>query len=116
MEILDRYIEQLLKESTPQAPMWNIEKIKAGKKPSWNYIDGCMIKAVVELYQITGKPSYLEFADHFISYFVNEDGSIRSYHPEEYNLDNVNAGKTLFDLYRLTGHEKYRRAMDTIYS
>ena len=89
MEILDRYIEQLLKESTPQAPMWNIEKIKAGKKPSWNYIDGCMIKAVVELYQITGKPSYLEFADHFISYFVNEDGSIRSYHPEEYNLDNV---------------------------
>lgn len=34
MEILDRYIEQLLKESTPQAPMWNIEKIKAGKKPS----------------------------------------------------------------------------------
>ena len=49
MEILDRYIEQLLKESTPQAPMWNIEKIKAGKKPSWNYIDGCMIKAVVEL-------------------------------------------------------------------
>lgn len=106
MEILDRYIEQLLKESTPQAPMWNIEKIKAGKKPSWNYIDGCMIKAVVELYQITGKPSYLEFADHFISYFVNEDGSIRSYHPEEYNLDNVNAGKTLFDLYRLTGHER----------
>ena len=116
MEILDRYIEQLLKESTPQAPMWNIEKIKAGKKPSWNYMDGCMIKAVVELYQITGKSSYLEFADRFISYFVNEDGSIRSYHPEEYNLDNVNAGKTLFDLYRLTGHEKYRRAMDTIYS
>ena len=44
MEILDRYIDQLLEKSSPQAPVWNIEKIKQGKKPSWNYIDGCMIK------------------------------------------------------------------------
>ena len=48
MEILDRYIDQLLEKSSPQAPVWNIEKIKQGKKPSWNYIDGCMIKAVLQ--------------------------------------------------------------------
>lgn len=116
MKILDRYIDQLLDQSTPQAPIWNIEKIKEGKKSNWNYIDGCMIKAVIELYHITGDSKFLDFADRFISYFVNEDGSIDSYDPKEYNLDNVNAGKTLFDLYSLTGREKYRRAMDTIYS
>lgn len=116
MEILDRYIDQLLEKSSPQAPVWNIEKIKQGKKPSWNYIDGCMIKAILELYHIRKEPKYLEFADNFIDYFVQEDGSITSYHPEEYNLDNVNAGKTLFDLYELTGKEKYRRAIDTVYS
>ena len=43
MEILDRYIDQLLEKSSPQAPIWNIEKIRQGAKPSWNYIDGCMI-------------------------------------------------------------------------
>ena len=32
MEILDRYIDQLLEKSTPQAPIWNLEKIRAGKK------------------------------------------------------------------------------------
>lgn len=115
MEILDRYIDQLLEKSSPQAPVWNIEKIKQGKKPSWNYIDGCMIKAVLELNHIKKNDRYLEFADRFIDYFVQEDGSITSYDPLEYNLDNVNAGKTLFDLYRMTGKEKYRKAIDTIY-
>ncbi|MFQ8680650.1 glycoside hydrolase family 88/105 protein [Enterocloster sp.] len=116
MKILDNYIDQLLEKSTPQAPVWNIEKIKSGGKSTWNYIDGCMIKAVIELYHITGNKKYLEFADSFINYFVNEDGSIQSYDPKEYNLDNVNAGKTLFDLYKLTGREKYRKAIDTVYS
>lgn len=116
MEILDRYINQLLEKSSPQMPIWNIEKIKQGSKPSWNYMDGCMIKAVIELYHITKKEEFLAFADTFIDYFVNEDGSILSYDPKEYNLDNVNAGKTLFDLYELTGKEKYRKAIDTVYS
>ena len=116
MEILDRYIDQLLEKSSPQAPIWNIEKIRQGAKPSWNYIDGCMIKAILELYHIKKNPAYLEFADAFIDYFVREDGSILSYDPKEYNLDNVNAGKTLFDLYKLTGKAKYRKAMDTVYS
>ncbi len=116
MEILDHYIDQLLAKSSPQAPIWNIEKIRQGAKPSWNYIDGCMIKAILELYHINGNNDYLQFADAFIDYFVQEDGSILSYNPKEYNLDNVNAGKTLFDLYRLTGKEKYRKAIDTVYS
>ncbi len=65
MKILDNYIDQLLEKSSPQRPVWNIEKIKAGAKPSWNYMDGCMIKAILELYHITKKPEYLEFADSF---------------------------------------------------
>lgn len=116
MKILDCYIDQLLAQSTPQAPVWNIEKLKEGRESNWNYVDGCMINAVIELYHITKKTRFLDFADLFIDYFVKEDGSIISYDPMEYNLDNVNAGKTLFDLYQLTHKEKYRRAMDTVYS
>ena len=115
MEILDRYIDDLLEKSTPQAPIWNIEKIRMGKPSTWNYIDGCMIKAILELYDIKDDKKFLEFADNFIDYFVRDDGSIASYDPQEYNIDNVNAGKTLFDLYKLTGKEKYRKAIETIY-
>lgn len=116
MDILDKYIDQLLEKSTPQAPIWNIEKIKSGKPSTWNYIDGCMIKAILDLYAIKGDDKFLKFADDFIDYFVQEDGSIKSYDPLEYNIDNVNAGKTLFELYKLTGKEKYKKAIETIYS
>lgn len=116
MDILDKYIDQLLEKSTPEAPIWNIEKIKSGKPSTWNYIDGCMIKAILDLYAIKGDEKFLKFADDFIDYFVQEDGSIKSYDPQEYNIDNVNAGKTLFELYKLTGKEKYRKAIETIYS
>ena len=116
MKILDRYSDQLIEQSTPGSPVWNIEKIREGSKSTWNYIDGCMIKAIIELFLITRNHRYLDFADAFTGRFVREDGSIESYDPKEYNLDHVNAGKTLFDLYKLTGKEKYRRAMDTVYS
>ena len=39
--------------STPDAPIWNIESIRQGKKPHWNYIDGCMITALLEIEKIT---------------------------------------------------------------
>ena len=109
-QILDRYIEQLIETSTPQAPAWNIEKIRAGKENTWNYIDGCMIKALIELYEITGEQRYLTFADDYIDFFVQDDGTIKHYNPQEYNLDNVNAGKTLYKLYDLVGKPKYRAA------
>ena len=99
MKILDNYIKQLIENSTPQEPAWNIEKIRAGKPNTWNYIDGCMIKALITFYDITKDERYLQFADEFIDYFVQEDGSIKYYDPKEYNLDNVNAGKTSYRLY-----------------
>lgn len=115
MDILRKYIEELIEKSTPERPIWNIEKLKSGAKGSWNYIDGCMIKALLEMYSITKDEKYLNFADEFIDFYVQEDGTIKSYNPEDYNIDNVNAGKVLFELYNITGKEKYRKAIDTVY-
>ena len=116
MDIIVKYIDELLERSTPEAPMWNIEKIKQGLKSNWNYIDGCMIKAVLEMYTISKDEKYLKFADDFIDYRVHEDGTIEGYDITEKNIDNVNAGKTLFELYDVVGKEKYRKAIDLIYS
>jgi unsaturated rhamnogalacturonyl hydrolase len=96
--------------------MWNIEKVRSGKPNKWNYIDGCMITALLRLYAITGEKKYLDFADGFVSFYVNEDGTIATYDVEEYNLDNVRPACNLFSLYDLTGREKYRKAMDTVRS
>jgi len=116
MDAMERYINELMEKSTPDRPVWNIEKLLQGEKAGWNYIDGCMIKAILEMYAITEDLKYFNFADTFIDYKVREDGSIDGYDVEERNIDNVNAGKTLFELYDLTGKEKYRKAIDLVYS
>ena len=97
MDQIEKYIEELMEKSTPDRPIWNIEKIMQGLKSTWNYIDGCMIKAILEMYAITKEDKYLKFADDFIDCKVNADGTIEGYDVNELNIDNVNAGKTLFE-------------------
>ena len=55
---IEAYIDELLEKSTLDFPAWNIEKMRQGIKSDWNYIDGCMIKAILEMYSITGKEKY----------------------------------------------------------
>ena len=111
---IDEYITRLLRESTPERTIWNVEKLRQGKPSDWNYIDGCMITALLAMYDITGEDRFFDFAEHFIDYFVREDGSILSYQQEKFNLDDVNEGRVLFTLYEKTGKEKYRLAADTL--
>lgn len=110
-EKIDRYVDRLLDGSTPDAPLWNIENIRLGKKPAWNYIDGCMITALLCASEITGEKKYFDFAENFIDYYVFDDGTIRGYSKEKFNLDDVNEGKVLFELYEKTGKEKYKKAI-----
>jgi unsaturated rhamnogalacturonyl hydrolase len=114
--LLEAYIDTLLAYSKPEAPLWNIENISMGKKPGWNYIDGLMIKAVLELYRIRKEERYRDYADSFIDYYVHDDGSILGYELDAYNIDSINEGKVLFALLDLTGKQKYRKALDLIHA
>ena len=115
-QLLDEYIDYLMAHSDSAHPAWNLEMIRSGKCNKWNYIDGCMITGILERYEITGEARFLDFADRFLSGFVEEDGRIRTYDPAEYSLDNVNPAKNLFTLYDLTGKEKYRKALELVRS
>jgi unsaturated rhamnogalacturonyl hydrolase len=45
---------------------------------------------------------------------VDREGNIRTYKPEDYNLDNVLCGRILLMLYNVTGQEKYYKAARTL--
>ena len=115
MNIIERYVERMMQESRPDKPLWNIEKIKEGKINGWNYIDGCMMIALLNMHRITGEERYYEFAENFLDHYVFEDGSIRGFKEADYNLDNICEGRVLFDVYARSGKEKYRKAIDTLY-
>lgn len=114
-DLIERYFEELLENSSPEAPAWNIEMIQLGKKPHWNYIDGIMMLAILAFYEFTRNQDYLNFAIRFMDYYVNEDGSINTFDANEKNLDSINQAKVLFKLMDYTQNKKYRRAIDTIY-
>ena len=114
-EQIDAYVKHLIKESTPERTVWNVEKLRQGKPSNWNYIDGCMITALLAMADITGEKAYFDFAESFIDWFVLEDGSIKTYDPDNKTLDDVNEGRVLFTLYERTGKEKYRKAADVLF-
>ncbi len=115
-EAIDRYVLRLIEESTPERTAWNIEKIRQGKPADWNYIDGCMMTALLAMTEITGDPRYGAFAESFIDAFVEEDGTVRTFNGDKHSLDDINEGRVLFDLYAGTGKEKYKKAAEFLHS
>ena len=109
---LDRYIDRLVAESSPEYTAWNVEQHRANKPVKWNYVDGCMMTALLNMARITGEKRYFDFAESFIDSFVLEDGSIRTFRADEHMLDDINEGRVLFELYDAMGKEKYRRGAD----
>lgn len=114
MREIQDYVEYLLDNSSAEKPMWNKELVLENKPNKWNYIDGCMITALLALYEIKGEERYFNFAKAFVDYFVQEDGSIKTYDIKEYNLDNINTASNLFYLYDKTGEEKYKKAIEHV--
>lgn len=80
----------------------------------WNYEDGCLFMGAAKMYKKTGDEEYLNYIEKMVSPYVKEDGTILSYHIEEYNLDFINAGNIFYFLYDITGEERYRRACETL--
>ncbi|MBQ9008385.1 MAG: glycoside hydrolase family 88 protein [Clostridia bacterium] len=111
---IDEYVKHLIRVSSPERTAWNIERMRDNVPPNWNYIDGCMMVALLSMSEITGNPEYADFAESFIDSFVQEDGSIRTFEPDKHSLDDINEGRVLFRLYEKTGKQKYRLAADRL--
>lgn len=108
------YIQKLILPSEPLCPLWNRENFIFRKKPKWNYIDSCMITAVLRLYEYSGERNLLDFAVGFTSAYVDENGDIPTMNREDFNLDNINGGKNLLSLYRITGNERWLKAAQNL--
>ena len=112
---IDSYVLYLIEQSSPLKTAWNIEKARRGEAANWNYIDGCMLMALLEMAQISGDVRYSDFVERFVDSFILEDGSIRTWPKEKQTLDDINEGRVLFALYAMTGKEKYRLAAQALH-
>ena len=86
----------------------------------WDYTTGLELKAFLDVYshseQNEESRSILSYVDAWYDTMIDENGRIHKYKVSNYSTDHICPGRTLFQLYDLTGKEKYRMAMDTLYT
>ena len=84
----------------------------------WNYTTGLELKAMLDVYchSERSEESVLDYVDAWYDAIIDSTGRIYKYKKSNYSTDHICPGRTLFGLYDITGKEKYRAAMDTLYS
>lgn len=90
---------------------WMIEK---AKKPRWGYTHGLVAKSALEAWKHTGDTTYYQWAKIYADSLIDGNGKIKTMNYLSFNIDNVNAGKILFDLYAQSKDARYKIAMDTL--
>ena len=100
--------EQVAK--TAMTALWR----ESGYPAKWTYDHGLVLKGIEQVWRNTNDKQYLEFIQRSMDHFVADDGSIRTYSLEDYNIDNILPGRNLLFLYKITGKEKYRKAAATL--
>lgn len=105
---LHRYYGKLVAETVMTT--WKDSFSLDGKPAKWTYDMGVILKGFEGLWLNTGDVKYYNYIQQQMDVFVQNDGSIRTYKPDEYNIDHINNGKLLLLLYRVTLKEKYLKA------
>lgn len=86
--------------------------LKEGKPAKWSYDQGVILKGIEAVWKLYGEGEYFKYIQQSMDFYVRDDGSIRDYKRDEFNIDHLNNGKVLMLLYSITGKEKYKKAVD----
>ena len=90
---------------------WQIDYHEA---PKWDYKIGMILTAYEKLYDQTKNPKYFDYIKNYADALIDNSGSFQNFNPQDHNIDFINAGKILFNLYGTTKDEKYLIALKTL--
>ncbi len=92
------------------------ETIKEDKKrpAKWNYEMGTVFMGFERLWRTTGDFRYYLYMKKILDRFITEEGNIRTYKLEDYNLDNIPTGRQLLTLHQTRNEKKYKLAADLL--
>ena len=88
--------------------------IDDSKKPKWDYVHALVLHSFEELYKKNPDPRYNTYVRSYVDNFIQEDGSIKTYEFDKYNIDLVVPGRLLFNVYQTSKEEKYLKAMQLV--
>lgn len=80
------------------------------KPAKWSYDQGVLLKGIEGLWYATGDGKYFRYIKHSMDFFVDKQGDIRTYKQNDFNIDNINNGRILLLLYKVTNEKRYWNA------
>lgn len=85
-----------------------------GKRYFFGYAQGVGCCAMLQMWHETGERKYYDYVARWVDALVTQEGDIHKYDMATYNLDYINSGKTLFDVYaEARRHEEALGLKDT---
>jgi unsaturated rhamnogalacturonyl hydrolase len=84
------------------------------KSYKWNYEQGLILESIFRVWNETKEQKYFDYIKKNVDYYIDDDGSIKTYDLNNFNLDNIAPGRVLLDLYYITKQNKYKTAADTL--
>jgi unsaturated rhamnogalacturonyl hydrolase len=84
------------------------------KSYKWNYEQGLILESIYRVWVDTKEEEYFNYIKKNVDYYVNDDGSIKTYELSNFNIDNVAPGRVLLHLYEVTKENKYKIAADAL--
>jgi unsaturated rhamnogalacturonyl hydrolase len=88
--------------------------IDDSKTPKWDYVHGLVLHGFEELYKKNPDSRYPVYIKGYIDALVQNDGTIKTYELDKYNIDMVVSGRLLFNIYETSKEEKYLKAMQLL--
>ena len=80
-------------------------------KPVWNYTQGLIAQSMLMVWKETKNEAFYNYAKTYADKLIDASGNISGYKAEEYNIDCMNSGKFLFELFDRTKDDRYRNTI-----
>ncbi|QPH38245.1 glycoside hydrolase family 88/105 protein [Pedobacter endophyticus] len=89
--------------------------LKGAKGPKWSYDMGVVLEGAAAVWRNTGDGKYFKYIQSSMDAYLDKEGNIATYKPDDFNIDNIKNGRSLLLLYKVTGQQKYLLAANKLY-
>ena len=102
--------------SAPQTPAQRMaatvlqQRVDDATSCHWGYEEGVLLDGMVAEWHVTANAADFNFVQSVVDKCIAPDGSIANYKAGEHSLDEIEMGRAVLFLYRVTQNAKYARA------
>ena len=107
-----KWSERMLLSEIKRFP--EASKLDFVDKARWSYTNGLVLTAAKGVFEQTNKEKYYDYIYDYADVLIEDNGTIKTYDIEKYNLDMIKSGDVLLYLYPKTKEERFKKAADTL--